>query len=119
MGKQSGSFWGVATLAATSALAVACSKTPDAVTPAVTSVLEVPAPAAGPNVADRDVTEHVKTALQQDDMLKGFDITVITIKGDVRLIGVLDRQAQIDEAIRIARAADGAHTVHDELTLKP
>jgi hyperosmotically inducible periplasmic protein len=76
-----------------------------------------PAPAA-PQVADIDVTEHVKTALQQDDALKGFDIAVVTQKGDVRLTGVLDSQAQVDAALKIARAAEGAHTIHDELTLR-
>jgi len=57
-------------------------------------------------------------ALQQNDSLKAFDIGVVTLKGDVRLSGMLDSQAQIDEALRIARAADGAHAVHDELTIK-
>lgn len=69
-------------------------------------------------VSDLDVTEHVKTALQQDDALKGFNIDVVTQKGDVRLTGVLDSQAQVDAALKIARAAEGAHTIHDELTLK-
>jgi osmotically-inducible protein OsmY len=31
---------------------------------------------------------------------------------------MLDSQAQIDQAIKIARASDGAHTIHDELTIK-
>lgn len=70
------------------------------------------------NVSDIDVTEHVKTALQQNDALKGFNIQVVTRKGDVRLIGVLDKQEQIEEAVKIARASDGAHTVHNELTIK-
>lgn len=47
-----------------------------------------------------------------------FDINVATLKGDERVIGVLDDQSQIDEAIKIARASDGAHTIHDELTIK-
>jgi hyperosmotically inducible periplasmic protein len=81
----------------------ACSKAPDP-------------PAA--NVSDIDITEHVTTALLQAESLKGQDITVVTLKGDVRLTGVLDTQAQIDEALRITRAAEGAHTVHDELTLR-
>ena len=76
------------------------------------------ASAAAVNVPDIDVTEHVKTALLRSDALKGFDITVETIKGDVRLNAVLDNQAQIDEAIRIAHAADGVHAIHDELTIK-
>ena len=77
-----------------------------------------PATAATGNVADADVSEHVKTALQQNDSLKGFDITVVTLKGDVRLIGMLDNQAQVDDAIKIARAADGAHSIHDEFTIR-
>ena len=72
-----------------------------------------------PNVADADITEHVKTALQSATSLQGTDIAVVTSKGDVRLTGAVDTQAQVDDALRIARAADGAHTVHDELTLKP
>lgn len=95
----------------------ACSKPPEVAAPVpATSVPD--ASAAGANISDIDVTEHVKTALQQNDALKGFDIAVVTIKGDVRLIGVLNNQAQIDEAIKIARASDGAHSIHDELTLK-
>jgi osmotically-inducible protein OsmY len=31
-----------------------------------------------------------------------MDIAVVTTNGDVRLTGMLDSQAQIDEAIRIA-----------------
>jgi hyperosmotically inducible protein len=70
------------------------------------------------NVSDTDVTEHVKTALQQNDALKGFDIEVVTTKGDVRLAGVVNLPSQMYEAIRIARASEGAHTIHNEITLK-
>jgi hyperosmotically inducible periplasmic protein len=89
-----------------------CNKPPEPVTtmPA--------APVVAGNVSDIDITEHVKTALHQSDMLKGFDISVETLKGDVRLMGLLDTQAQVDEAVKIARASEGAHAVHDELTLK-
>ena len=64
------------------------------------------------------MTQHVKTALLQNESLKGFDIAVVTLKGDVRLTGQLENQAQIDQVIKIARASEGAHTIHDELTLK-
>ena len=46
----------------------------------------LPMPAASTatgNVADIDVTENVKTALQRNDLLKAFDIGVVTLKGDV------------------------------------
>lgn len=102
--------------AAASALAAvgmaACSK------PATTTVAAPAASGASGQVNDVDVTEHVKTALLQTGSLKGLDITVVTLKGDVRLTGVVDTQAQIDEALRIARTAEGAHSIHDELTLK-
>ena len=64
------------------------------------------------------MTQHVKTALLQNESLKGFDIAVVTLKGDVRLTGQLENQAQIDQVIKIARASESAHTIHDELTLK-
>lgn len=89
-----------------------CSKLPEV------SVASPSASSPAANVSDIDVTEHVKTALLQEESLKGLDITVVTSKGDVRLTGVLDTQAQIDDAIRIARAADGAHAIHDELTIR-
>ena len=100
--------------AAMAAMAVVggCSKSVEA-----TAALP-PASATVGNVSDIDVTEHVKTALHQSESLKGFDINVVTLKGDVRLSGMLDSQAQIDEAIKIARASDGAHAIHDELTIK-
>ncbi len=85
--------------------------------PPLPSMLPV-ASQASTNVTDLDVTEHVKTVLHQNESLKPFNIDVVTLKGDVRLMGVLDNQAQIDQAISIARAAEGAHTVHDELTIK-
>jgi osmotically-inducible protein OsmY len=91
---------------------VACGKTPEP------TAAKPPASAATANVSDIDVTEHVKTALLQTESLKGLDITVVTLKGDVRLSGMLDSQSQIDEALRVARAAEGAHTIHDELTIK-
>lgn len=93
-------------------LVAACSKAPETF-PALPA-----ASAAQGNVSDIDVSEHVKTALQQNASLQAFDIQVVTNKGDVRLIGVLENQAQIDTALAIARAADGAHSIHDELTIK-
>ena len=99
---------------AASMLVGGCSKPAEAAAPVPTSTPSAPAA----NVSDTDVSEHVKTALHQSEMLKGFDISVVTTNGDVRLNGVVGSQAQIDEAIKIARAADGTHAVHDELTIK-
>jgi osmotically-inducible protein OsmY len=111
MNKHTKAFAFAAAMAATM-LAGGCSKSPE-----VTVTLPAAAAAVG-NVSDIDVTERVKTTLHQNELLKVFDINVVTLKGDVRLIGILDNQTQIDEALKIARASDGAHTIHDELTIK-
>lgn len=110
MNKHTGFLLFAAAAAFVTIGAAGCSKPPDVVasSPAASAV----------NVSDIDVSEHVKTALQQNDSLKAFDIAVVTLKGDVRLTGVLDNQAQIDTAIKIAKAADGAHTIHDELRIR-
>ena len=91
---------------------VACGKSP------MQTAVALPTTSSTANVSDIDVTEHVKTVLGQTASLKGFDIAVVTLKGDVRLTGVLDKQSQIDDALRIARDAEGAHAIHDELTLR-
>jgi osmotically-inducible protein OsmY len=111
MNKRSGLLLFATAMAATMVVG-GCSKSPEA-----TATVPAASTAVG-NVSDIDVTEHVKTALHRNESLKGFGINVVTLKGDVRLIGVVDSQAQIDEAIKIARASDGAHTIHDELTIK-
>ena len=111
-----------------SATLAACSKPPETVltAPALPSSPSANAYASGAsnvgatsaNVSDVDVTEHVQTALRQAPSLLGTDIAVVTQKGDVRLTGVLNNQGQVDDALRIAAAAEGAHAVHAELTLK-
>jgi osmotically-inducible protein OsmY len=72
----------------------------------------------GGHLADRAVMANVQAALDQAASLQGLDITVATLKGDARLTGVVDSQAQIKEAIRLARSAPGVHAIHDELALR-
>lgn len=106
-------FWGVAVVAL--AVLTGCDKVPD-VASNVASPTTTAANAV--NVPDADVTTNVKTALRQDAALQQFNISVATIKGDVRLTGVVDMQSQIDAALKLARGAEGVHAIHDELTLK-
>jgi hyperosmotically inducible protein len=77
-----------------------------------------PASTAGVEVNDSDLTTQVKTALVRDETLKGFDIAVVTTKGDVRLTGIVDNQSQIDQANKLARSIEGVHAIHDELTIR-
>jgi osmotically-inducible protein OsmY len=112
MKNRPGSFLAGTAIAAMSILLAACSKAPESVVaPSATA-------SASGNVVDADVTTAVRTALLDSAILKSFDINVVTLKGDVRLVGKVDTQAQIDEAIKVARASAGVHTIHNELTLQ-
>jgi hyperosmotically inducible periplasmic protein len=96
-------------IALASTFAVAgCSKPPEVVT----------APPAAVAVSDTDVTSNVRTALQGDSAVKGFDISVTTLNGDVKLSGMVDTQAQVDQALMVARAVPGVNAIQDELKLK-
>ncbi|WP_340678607.1 BON domain-containing protein [Paraglaciecola sp.] len=90
----------------------ACNKTRD-----ISSVAQ-PSGSSMTDILDRDVTLNVKTALMNDSVLNAFEIEVITTKGDVRLIGVVDTQSQIDTAIKLAKEAEGTRAIQDELTIK-
>lgn len=109
----------LATMTAALLLTTACSKTPDVAAASSPATAVPPSGAtAAAETADLDVTSGVKTALLLDEQVRGFDIAVETIKGDVRLTGMVDTQAQIDQAIKVARAVRGTHSIHDELALK-
>jgi hyperosmotically inducible protein len=72
----------------------------------------------GTKIDDANVTGRVKTALLADPDIKSFDIGVLTHKGEVQLTGFVNNQGQIDQAIQIARATEGASSVKNELTIK-
>jgi hyperosmotically inducible protein len=69
------------------------------------------------NIPDNEVTRNIQMALVSQSELKAFDINVITLKGDVRLIGVVDTQSQIDKIVKLAREAEGAHAINNKLSL--
>lgn len=77
-----------------------------------------PSSATSPEVKDSEVTQNVKTALLLDEKVKGLDITVATLKGDVKLTGMAESQSQIDYVHQLVRSIQGVHTIHDELSVK-
>lgn len=86
--------------------------------PQETSVTLQPGSTMGAEIKDSDVTVNVKTALLLDEKTKGFDIIVVTLKGDVRLTGVVENQNQIDYVKKLVRSIKGVHSIHDELSIK-
>jgi|GEM_PF-585371 len=72
----------------------------------------------GNKVDDAIVTAKVKSALIADATVKGINITVVTRKGEVQLSGFLDNQAQIDQAITVARSIEGVQHVINQISIK-
>lgn len=91
---------------------VACNKPVDG-TDAV-----VPATTVGTEVDDSVVTTRVKAALLDNTEVKGFDIQVETRKGEVMLSGFVSNQAQIDQAVNVAKAVEGVTNINNQLSIK-
>jgi len=91
----------------------------DGVTDVVNGVTLKSAPTTvGEKMDDTLVTTRVKSALLADGDIKSFDISVLTFNGEVQLSGFVNNQGQIDQAARIAGAAEGATSVKNELMVK-
>jgi hyperosmotically inducible protein len=72
----------------------------------------------GNDVDDGIITTKVKSALLADPNVKSFDIAVATRKGEVQLSGFVDNQAQIDQAVAVARGVEGVTGIGNQMSLK-
>lgn len=72
----------------------------------------------GNAVDDTVVTARVKTALLADPTIKSFEIAVATRKGEVQLSGFVATQAQIDNAVDVARGVEGVQTVANQIAIQ-
>lgn len=99
------------TIIATGTILTGCNKPQE-------STVTMPMSSVNTELIDSEVTRNVKTALHLDENIKGLDIAVTTLKGDVKLTGFADNQSQIDYVNQLVRNIQGVHTIHDELTIK-
>lgn len=68
---------------------------------------------------DIDISNRVKHALQQDNILKSYEIMVTSKDAAIELSGEVKQQSEIDQALRVATAVAGVKSVNNRLTLKP
>jgi hyperosmotically inducible protein len=80
--------------------------------------LKVGTATIGSAVDDSVITTQVKAALLAEPAVKSADIAVVTRKGAVQLSGYVGTQAQIDEAIAVARKVNGVASVINEMSIK-
>ncbi|MDO8477265.1 MAG: BON domain-containing protein [Candidatus Rokubacteria bacterium] len=72
----------------------------------------------GEYVDDSVITTKVKTAIFNDSTLKVNEINVETFKGVVQLSGFVRSQADIDQAVRVARGIAGVKAVKHDMRIK-
>lgn len=104
---------GMTLTALATSMLIGCNKTPES----------APEPQVAPvsmdtQMDDSAVTSNVKSALMADSTVKPFDLQVETRKGTVQLNGSVDTQAQIDQAISVARGVAGVSAVENSITLR-
>lgn len=69
--------------------------------------------------SDSWITSKTKIALFADDRVKGREVSVETVKGDVFLRGKVDTEEAKMAAAEVARAIDGVKNVKNDLQVVP
>ena len=72
----------------------------------------------GEYVDDTVITGKVKAAIFNEPTLKSAEINVETFKGVVQLSGFVRSQADIDQAVRVARGVAGVKSVKNDMRIK-
>ena len=72
----------------------------------------------GEYVDDSVITTKVKAAIFNDSTLKVNEINVETFKGAVQLSGFVRSQADIDQAVKVARGVAGVKSVKNDMRIK-
>lgn len=72
----------------------------------------------GEYLDDAAVSTRVKTALLQDEVVKGLDIQVETFKGTVQLSGFVNTASEKQRAEAIARDVAGVRFVKNDIRVK-
>lgn len=72
----------------------------------------------GEYIDDTVITSKVKAAVLGDAKLKSAEINVETFKGVVQLSGFVSSQAEIDQAVNVARSIKGVTSVSNAMRLK-
>ena len=72
----------------------------------------------GEYVDDSVITTKVKAAILNEPGLKSSEINVETFKGVVQLSGFVNSSADIQKAVKVARAVNGVNSVDNGMQLK-
>jgi len=66
---------------------------------------------------DAGITAKVKEAFAADSELKGLEIKVETMKGEVQLTGKVNTKAEEEKALALTKKVEGVKSVKNSLTI--
>lgn len=69
----------------------------------------------GQYASDKDITKHIKNTLNKDPLVKGSEVQVMSMRGNVQLAGFVENQAAKDRAGIIAQSTPGVVSIHNDL----
>ena len=67
---------------------------------------------------DRRITNRVMADMLAKQQVRQFKLLVVTVRGEVLLSGLVDRQTQIDSAVKVARWVNGVRDVRHVMNLR-
>ncbi len=70
-----------------------------------------------PSYLDSLITNKIEILIENDSILQGADIRIVTNDGTVNLEGTVVSQNQIDEVINIAESVDGVKNIKSQFTI--
>jgi len=70
-----------------------------------------------PSYLDSLITNKIEILIENDSILQGADIRIVTNEGIVNLEGTVVSQNQIDEVINIAESVDGVKKIKSQFTI--
>jgi hyperosmotically inducible protein len=76
------------------------------------------AESTGAYVDDAAITTKVKAAILGDNLLKVFEIHVVTEKNVVQLSGFVDSRAAVNRATEVSAKVPGVRSVRNDLAIK-
>lgn len=72
----------------------------------------------GEYIDDTVITAKVKAAIFNDPDLRSMEINVETFKGVIQMSGFVNSRADINQAVRLARAVQGVKSVTNDMKVK-
>ncbi|MDB6096998.1 MAG: transport-associated protein [Francisellaceae bacterium] len=73
----------------------------------------------GENIDDANIVATVKAKLIAEPKIPSKNISINSYKGTVQLSGFVDNEAQINQAVAIARNVNGVNSVVNNLMVSP